>query len=194
MNKKQLFGTLILIGLFMAFAACAKPPTEEIDAANAALERAEENADAREYAPESLNRARSLVERMQSAVDEEDYDSAETLAIEAVSAAEQAIEDGAAAKEKARGDASSAIESAKTLLREVEQSFNAARDVRGIALDISSIRDDIDAASDEIATAEDEFQEASYAAAENTARNARSALGEIQSKIADAVQAATRRK
>ncbi len=194
MYGKHILGILILFAAFLALAACANPPTEEMDAARSALARAEDNADAVEYAPESITRAHSLVRRMERAAEEEEYDSARSLALEAVSAAEQAIVDGAAAKEDARNDASAAISEATDLLNEVEQALAAAGEVRGLTLDTSATTRELDAVAQEIAAAEDDFAQENYISAQNTARDARSSLAGIQRRIAEAVQAATRRK
>jgi len=194
MTRKQLLGVIILIGGLLALGACAQPPTEQIEAANAALSQAEANADVRQYAPESLARARSLVERMRAEVEAKRYDSAETLALEAVDAAEKAVKAAAAAKEKARTDASSAISSAKSLLDEVRKALIAAKGVRGIKLDATAAETDINAASQLITGAEGDLSKASFAAASAKAGDARSALAGIQRRIADAVQVATRRK
>lgn len=194
MKIGRLSGVLVILAVILAVAACAKPPTEEIDAANSALTRAEADADARQYAPESIARARSLVERMQAEVEAKRYDSAKSLAIEAKTAAEKAITDGAAAKRRAEADASSAISNAKNLLNEVEQALRAAGNVRGISLDIPAAGRDISSAAQAISSAEADFTGADFAGAKSKADDARSALAGIQRRIADAVQAATRRK
>jgi len=194
MKKVLMCGVLMIAGMLLVFTGCSGPPTEEIEAAESALERAEEDPDVRRYAQESLVRARNLVDRMRAAAGDEEYDSARSLAEEAVAAAEKAIDDAAAAKEQAEDDASSAISAAKTLLGEVERSLLAARGVRGILLDVSATQEDVDEAEQTISAAENDFADAAYAEALSKAREARAALADIQSKIADLVQAATRRK
>ena len=193
MYKKSIVA-LVFVGFLIALSSCAKAPTEEIEAAKAALARAESNADAREYAPDSIARAKSLVERMDAAVEEKEYESAKNLALEAVSAAEKVIEDGASAKEKARNDAAAAISSAKDLLSEVETSLTAAGKVRGIALDVSATEQELGSAAQEITSAESDFAKEAFTSAQTRAQNARSSLADIQRRIAGAVQAATRRK
>ena len=194
MKNKLISGVFALSMVLLLIIACAKPPTEEIEAAESALARAEADADAREYAPESLVRAQNLVDRMRAAVDAEDYDLARNLAQDAVAAAGKAITDGAAAKETARNNASAAISGAKSLFTEVENSLSGAKNVSGISLDISAIEKDISAAAQIISAAENDFANADYATAQSKAKDAQSALADIQRYIADAVQKVTRRK
>ncbi len=194
MKRKLSFGLFIVLGIVFMFAACAKPPTTEVEAAQSALSRAQADADAREYAPDSITRAENLVKRMQSALDAKEYDSAKSLALEAKDAAEKAIADGTAAKEKARVDASTAISNAKNLLTEVRKALNGAKSVRGIRLDIPVTESDTNAAAQTVTAADADFTNAAYTAAYTKAQDARSALAGIQRRIADAVQVATRRK
>ena len=126
MNMFKISGIFFLVVILSVFAACSKPPTAEIDAANSAMSRANADADARDYAPDSLSSAKSLITRMEAESAAKRYDSAKSLALQAKEAAEKAINDGAAAKAKAQTDASSQIASAKTTLAEVQRSLTAA--------------------------------------------------------------------
>ena len=74
----------IVIGIILALAlsgilSCAKPPRAEMDAATAALTKAETDSDTRAYAPDSLARARDLVTRMQAEVTAKKYGPAKVL-------------------------------------------------------------------------------------------------------------------
>ena len=194
MNGKRIFGVFILVAAIFVIGSCAKPPTDDIDAANSALARAEADADVVEYAPASLSRVKSLIDRMKAEVDAKRYDSAKSLAQEAVKAADEAIKDGADAKAKARTDAASVISSAKAGLVEVRQSLEAAKKVRGISLDIPATERDVNASAQTVSTAEADFAKSAFATAQMNAQSARSAIADIQRRIAGAVQAATRRK
>ncbi len=194
MKKSVFLGMLILAVVALGLVACAKPPTDEIDAANSALARANADADARKYAPDSLSRARSLVAQVEVEVAAKRYDSARSLAIEAEEAANKAIEDGAGAKTRARTDAVSLISDAKTSLLEVRQSLRAAKTVAGILLDVNTAERDVNTAVETIAAADGDLAKSDFQEAGRKAQSARSLLSDVNQRISGAVQKATRRK
>jgi TonB family protein len=96
----------IALGLAITVTGCASPPSADVDAAKAALDRAaSERAD--QYAPESLKAAQDA----QAAVDAElkaqegkwlkSYDKTKELAVATKAAGDKAAADAVAAKEKA---------------------------------------------------------------------------------------------
>ena len=194
MKRSVLWGILFLAIVALLLGACAKPPTDEVDAANLSLARAEADADAREYAPDSLSDARSLVVRMETELEAKRYDAAKTLALEAAEAARKAIDDGASGKTRARSEAISLISSAKTSLGEVQQSLRAAKRVRGLSLDVNATEGDINVATQTITAADDDLSKTDFKAASSKAQSARSMLSGITQRVSAAVQKATRRK
>jgi len=112
-------GRLSAILLALTFAtACGTPPTTEIDAAKAALDRA--SASAAQYAPESLKAARDANAALDAEVAAQDarwiksYDRARELATSARLASEKAITDAAAGKARAEAAAAAAKVKADT--------------------------------------------------------------------------------
>lgn len=194
MKRSVLWGTLILAIVALGLGACAKPPTDEVEAANLSLARAEADADVREYAPGSLSDARSLVVRMEEELDAKRFDSAKSLALEATDAARKAIDDGANAKARARSEAISQISSAKASLEEVQQSLRAAKRVNGVSLDFDAVDGDVAVAAQTISAAENDLSASGFKAADSKAQSARSMLSGISQRISEAVQKATRRK
>jgi hypothetical protein len=73
---------LIILGLILT--ACAKPPTEEMDNALAALTRAENDPDAVMYAANLIARARSALTQLQAEAAAKRYDAARTYAQETI--------------------------------------------------------------------------------------------------------------
>ncbi|KPP97638.1 MAG: protein of unknown function containing DUF4398 domain [Marinobacter sp. HL-58] len=91
-----IFG-LALVSLLVACASAPLPPEESLNAANDAIESAEQ-ADARQYAPAELEEARAMLVMAEKAVAEEAMTEADQLAQQARVAAELAIARTQAAK------------------------------------------------------------------------------------------------
>lgn len=194
MRKARIFSAIAAAIMAAAVMSCAKPPVAEMEAANEAMARAESSADARDYAPESLTRARDLIARMQADSAEKRYDEAKALAAEATQAAEKAIQDGVSAKAKAKADSAALVSAVKSTLAEVQASFAAARKVRRVVLDVAAVDKGLKDAAATLAAAESDAAKADYKAASVKAQGARSLLAGFQKTISDAVQAASRKK
>lgn len=105
----------IALGLAVAVAGCASPPSADIDAAKAAVEKAAA-AQGSQYAPDSLKAADEALAALDAELKAQEakwfpsYDKAATLAAAAKAAGEKAAADAVAGKEKA--DAAAAAERA----------------------------------------------------------------------------------
>jgi len=103
------------LGLAVTVAGCASPPSADIDAARAAVEKATA-AQASQYAPDSLKAAEDALAALDAELKAQEakwfasYDKAATLATAAKTAGEKAAADAVAGKEKA--DAAAAAERA----------------------------------------------------------------------------------
>lgn len=102
------------LGLAVALSGCASPPSADIDAAKAAVEKAAGLG--AQYAPEALKAAEAALAALDAEVKTQEgkwfpsYEKVASLAAEAKAAGEKAAADAAAAKEKA--DAAAAAEKA----------------------------------------------------------------------------------
>lgn len=111
----------LALGLAVALAGCATPPTADIDAAKAAVEKAAA-AQAGQYAPEALKAAQDALAALDAEVQAQQarwfgsYEKATTLAAEAKAAAGKAEAEAVAGKEKA--EAAAAAERAAAEARE----------------------------------------------------------------------------
>jgi hypothetical protein len=190
----KLRGFLVLALAVLVLAACAKPPTAEMEAATAAVARAEANADTVQYAAPSLARAKDALARMQAAVAAKQYDSAKALAQETIQAAEKAIADGASAKARARDEASALLLTVRNALTETNASLAAAARVRGINLDVAGTDREIQAAARVVDAMGSDVSAGNYSAALTKGQDARATLGTLQQRISNAVQAVSRKK
>ena len=184
---------LILV-LALIFAACARPPTEEMNRAHDAVIRAENDADTVAFAGNTLVRARDALVRMESEADAKRYDAAKNFAAEAVSAAERAVADGRAGALRARDEATNLINSLQGPLAETSSALNAARQVSNINLDFDALSEDLDSARRGYDDARQSLAANDYRDAINSGQNVRSLLAQINASINEATQAAARKQ
>lgn len=98
--------TAFAFGLIIVVAACGRPPTTEVDAAKASVDKAASSG-ASQYAPESYKAAQDARTALDDELKAQDaktfksYDKAKELAAAAKAAGEKATADALAAKEKA---------------------------------------------------------------------------------------------
>lgn len=101
----------IVLGLAITATACGSPPTAEVDAAKAAVDKAATTDRAGQYAAESLKTAQDAQAALDLEVKAQEgkwvksYDRTKELAVAAKAAGDKAAADAAAAKEKAEAAA-----------------------------------------------------------------------------------------
>ena len=183
-----------ILGLALILAACAKPPVEEMNRAHDAVIRAENDADAVNYAGTTLIRARDALSRMQSEADAKRYDAAKNYAAEAVSAAEKAIADGKTGAVRAREEAAFLLNSLPGQLAETSSALDAARQVRNIDLNFDTLSGDMDLAYRTYDDARENLTANNYRDAVSKGQSVRSLLAGINAKISEAAQATSRKQ
>jgi hypothetical protein len=184
----------ILTALSLAAMGCAKPPTEDMENAASAVTRAENDPDAVTYAGSTLNRARDALNRMRTEAESKRYDAAKSYAAEAVSAAEKAIADGRTAAARAREEASTLLGQVRTSLQETGTSLERAKAVKNIELDFNALDQDYDDARRTTAQAEVSLAGSNYQDSLDKSRTARGILSGIDTRIAGATVAVSRKK
>jgi hypothetical protein len=189
--KKHFFRALLILSLIAG--ACAKPPTEEMNRAQDAVTRAENDADAVLYAGNTLARARDALNRMQTEADAKRYDAAKSYAAEAVAAADKALADGKAGAARAREEAAALMAGLKPAVKETEQGLKAAQSAR-LALDFTSLNRDFEAARLGVDQAEIALSGNQYQEALDKGRGARAGLSDINRKLSEAASAVSRKK
>jgi len=187
---KPILAALLILGLF----ACAKPPQAEIDAAKAAVAKAAANSDVVTYAPEALAKAQDALSRMQTELTAKHYDKVKTIALEASAAAEKAISDALANKEKVKADAAALIAAMKKAIPEAEKTVAAAKRIPRTGLDFAALAKALAGAKSSLAAAETDQANGNFMAAWNKASAVQTALADGERTVATAVQTATKRK
>jgi hypothetical protein len=184
---------LIPVVLAAALFACAKPPQADIDAAKAAVATAAQNADIVAYAADTLKTAQDELSQMQSELDARHYDKVKSLALEARSAAESAVNDASKGEEKTQADAATLIDTLKKSLPEASRMVAAAKRIKGVKLDFSAISAQLSAARTAVADAEKDLAAGEFAAALQKATVVQAQLADGQKAVADAEQAAKKK-
>jgi hypothetical protein len=193
-KQRSSFVIVCLLVLLALFAGCAKPPTEEMDAAAEAVSRAEKDTDAALYGTSSLSRAQQSLNTMQEEAAAKRYESAKTYAAEAIGAAERAIADGKAGAQRARDEATNLIAGLRNTAAETEQNLDAAKRVPGIQLDFYTLSNDLDTAKDLTGQAQTSLSGNNYQDAVSKGEVARSLFGDITARISQASIATGRKK
>ena len=193
MKKLLIVPVVLFAAAVILLVACAKPPTDEMNKAIDAVTRAENDADAVTYAGNTLLRAQDALTRMKEEAGSKRYDSARSLAAEAVAAAEKAISDGKSASARAREDAAVLLNGLTTAATEAESALTNARQQR-MDIDADALAGELLSAKDTIDGAQRSFSAGNYQDASSKARTARSELEDIKTRIAEASQVVFRKK
>jgi hypothetical protein len=191
MKKHNIPALLVLVFIM---AACARPPTEEMERAHDAVIRAESDADAVNFAGNALIRARDALTRMQNEADAKRYEAARNFAAEAISNAERAIAEGRAGAARARENAENQITNLAGILTDTANALDAARQLDNIDLDFNALSRDMDQAHVTYDAARQSLEANDHRDAIARAQNARSLTADITAQINETVQAATRTK
>jgi hypothetical protein len=172
--------------LVLAFFACASPPLEEMQKAEDAVTRAENDADAVTYAGNLVIHARDALTRMQSEADSKRYDVAKQFAAEAISNAEKAIAEGQSAKERSKAEAGALLDSVQNSLAETSSAVDNARNVPDIQLDFDALAQETDEAHETYGEARQSFQDGDNPDAIAKGQAARDLLSDINTKVNEA--------
>ena len=184
--------SVLMMGL--ALAACTTPPTEMMSAAEDAVLRAENDADAVSYAGGTLLRAREALGLMRTEADAKRYEAARNYASEASAAAEKAIADGKTGAARAREEAAALVNSLGSPLAETAAALGTARDIPGIALDYEALSADVDEARRSYDDARKSLADNNYGETVIKCQRVRSLLADVNGKIFSAVQEVGRKQ
>ena len=191
---KKLNGIFPVFLILAVLSACSTPPVEEMEKAENAVTKAENDADAVTFAPNILVRARDSLARMQGEAEAKRYDSAKNFAAEAISTAERAIAEGKTGAARASDEAASLIDSLPGLLAEVANTLNTAREAQNIDADFDSLSRDLDLARRSFEDAKLSFQANRFQNAIAEAQKSRSMLANINRTLNNAAQVVSRKQ
>jgi len=176
---------LIYIFCIVLVLGCARPPVEDMERAREAVFKAENDANAVQYASGTLARARDAIKRMESEAESKNYESAKTSAAEAIAAAEKAINDGKIGAQRVGEEANSLISGLRVEIDETTRNVAAAR-YSLLALDYDAIDRAIVNAHNMTDQAEADQAMGRNQDALDKAKTVRANLNDINQKVAGA--------
>jgi hypothetical protein len=185
---------ILAIALAALISGCAKPPIEEMENAEAALVRAENDPDAMAYGNASIIRARDALANMRAEAAAKRYDAAKTYAQDVITAAERAIADGRTGAQRAREEAAASLNGVRAGLGETQRNIDAAKGVAGIQLDFNGLDGDYASAQNQADQAQSALNAADYKGSLERSQAARSLLGDINARISQASIATSQKK
>jgi len=199
--RQKLMVILLVAGVGAFTAGCAKPPQADLDAAQAAIQKAS-SASAAEHAADSLKAAQDAEAALEAELKVQadkfslfrSYTKTSELAAAAKTAGEKAEQDAIAGKEKAKNEASAVIEEAKAMLAQAQDMLSKAPKGKGTQADLEALKADLTGAESSIADAEGAFAAERYLDARAKAEASKTTSGNVTVAVEAAIAARTGRR
>jgi hypothetical protein len=186
-------GVIAALAASILITACAKPPTEEMEAARTAVTRAENDPDVVVYAVSALARAREALSNMEAEAQAKRYDTARSYAAEAQTGAEKAINDARTQAARAKDDSANALAALRNAVGETDSTIAQGKKNK-LTLDWNEIDRDYQDAQGVAGEAEAAAAANRYRDVVERANTARTTLSAINARISGASLAVTRKK
>ena len=182
--------------LFVSLAlmtGCTQPPTEEMNNAEEAVARAENDPDAVNYAGNLIERAKESLALMYEEADAKRYDAAINYANDATALAERAINEGFTESLRLREQAINSLAAVRPLLVETQDRIDNAKNAK-LALDYDSIDREMNTARNGYDQAQSAITGSRYQEAIFLSNNVRNSLSGINQKLGTTAMEVTRKK
>jgi hypothetical protein len=190
-KQKSLIYVLLVSLVFIT--SCARPPIDEMNEAEEAVARAENDPDAVTYSGSLITRAQDALALMYEEADAKRYDSAINYANEAIELADRAINEGLTASLRARQEALAAVSAVRPQILETESRIETAK-AADLPLDFNSIDSEFDATRRTYDQAQSAVSASRYQEAVFLSNNVRAGLNGINQKLGSSVMAVSRKK
>jgi hypothetical protein len=183
----------VLLVALTLMTGCSKEPTEEINKAEEAVARAENDPDAVNYSGNLIARAKDSLTLMYEEVDSKNYDTAIDHAANAITFAERAINEGRTAASRARDEANNVISVIRSQIQDTEQRINNAK-AANLPLDFGSIDSEFNSARRNFDQAQSAMSSNRYQEAIFLSNSVRAALNSINQRLGATAMQVTRQK
>jgi len=183
---------VLLVSLAL-MAGCSGPPTEEMEKAEEAVARAENDPDAVSYCGDLIARAKESLALMYEEADAKNYDAALSYANDAIALADRAINEGSGQAWQKKNEATAIMGSTGAQIMETEQRIDNAK-AANLALDFNSIDSDFYEVKRTYDQARSAMTNNRYQEAIFLCNNLRGPLNAINQKLGTTAMAVSRKK
>jgi len=184
---RSLLSLCIALGLAFAIAGCAKPPQEELDAANSALSAAK-SAEADVYAPDTYRSAQNALNDANSKVEAKDYEGAKVSAGQAKQLAERAANEARTNKSQITNEAQAIINRVSPGISDTRSSLGGAPRGKGADDDLDQLNADLSQAESDLSSARSNLNSGKVKDALSLAKNAEAKFSQVQGSVSSAMQ------
>jgi hypothetical protein len=190
--KRSMLLTVAAVAMFVAV-GCAKPPQEDIAAAQAEMDRANQ-AQAQTWAPTEYAKANEAMSAAQAEIKTQDekwfknYDKAKELLANAKDDAAKASEAAAANKEQAKKDAEAALAAADTAIQSAEAALKVAPVTKDSKADLELFKNDLATLRSTLDGAKSSFGSEDYKKALESANSVKDQATSIATQLEQAKQ------
>jgi len=189
--QKSLIGVLLFSLVLMA--GCSRPPTDEMNSAEEAVSRAENDPDAVSYSGNLIASAKESLNLMYEEADVKNYDNAINHANDAISLAERAINEGRSASMRTRDEANTILSGLRSQIQDTEQRIDNAK-AANLPLDFDAIDSDFNSARRTFDQAQSAMSGSRYQEAIFLSNSVRSSLNAVNQKLGNAAMTVSRKK
>jgi len=183
---------VLLVSLAL-MTGCTKPPTEDMNKAEEAVARAENDPDAVNYAGNLVTRAKDALAMMREEADAKRYDAAINHANDAIALAERAVNEGRVEAMRTRDQAISALSGLRPQLLETERRIENAKSAK-LPLDYDTIDRELNTVQRGYDQAQSAISGNRYQEALFLSNNVRAGLNSINQKLGTKAMEVSRKK
>ena len=177
----------LILSLVFVVASCAKPPTQELDAAKTAVAAAKQG-EADVYAPETFRSATNALNDANSKIEQKDYEGAKASAIQAKELADRSKSEADNSKQQTRDEAQAIINRVAAGLSDARSSIDQAPKGKGADEDLDQLRADLSQGETSLSDARNSINTGKFKDALAQARSAEGKLSQVQGSVQTAMQ------
>jgi len=183
---------VLLVSLAL-LTGCTREPTEEMNRAEEAVARAENDPDAVSYSGNLIARAKDSLDLMYEEADAKNYDAAINHANDAIAFAERAINEGSGQAWQKKNEATAIMSNLGAQIQETGQRIDTAK-AANLPLDFNSIDSDFNSAQRTFDQARSAMSGNRYQEAIFLSNGVRSSLNAVNQKLGNAAMEVSRKK
>lgn len=193
---RRIAGWVLMTGVILTLAGCASAPTEQVSAAEQAMNQAAA-AEADKYVPDEFQKAQTTLDEAQTALKAEDekfsmfrdYDPIKTKLSQATEEFNSAAQAAEMKKEEVQKQNQQALADAEQALASAQAALEKAPRGKGSQADLEQMRADLDAASAALDTARQQQQAGNFLDAQSQIQSAKSKADAVSSQVEEAIKA-----